>query len=75
MFKRGLLKYVQYIQFYSAKGKMMHKCPKCGNPMESKGELDDSSLVRKTLFYQCPKCKNIELQDRQYSSELRLEYP
>jgi len=38
------------------------KCPKCENEMENKGEFTYDSRLPTTVFYQCPKCKNIEME-------------
>ena len=42
----------------------MPKCPKCETEMEPKGQLANDSRQPDfvTDFYQCPKCKNIEMQ-------------
>ncbi|MCW4028812.1 MAG: hypothetical protein NWE92_04105 [Candidatus Bathyarchaeota archaeon] len=50
----------------------MYKCQYCSSKMESKGEItEDGSIV----FYQCPKCKNVELHAPENATGLRLTYP
>jgi len=52
----------------------MQVCPKCGAPMDPKAEVDLSE-VQSAIFYQCPKCKNVELRALKYNGDLRLAYP
>ncbi len=41
--------------------------------MESKGEISDDGSI---IFYQCPKCKNVEIRARLYvENGLRMTYP
>jgi predicted nucleic-acid-binding Zn-ribbon protein len=41
------------------------KCPKCGTVMELKGEVSVGGGMLQNIarIYQCPKCKNIEIQE------------
>ncbi|MCW4000808.1 MAG: hypothetical protein NWE93_11265 [Candidatus Bathyarchaeota archaeon] len=52
----------------------MYKCKECDIILETRGEATEDGT---SLFYQCPKCKNIELHTKQYShgGGLRLTYP
>jgi Zn finger protein HypA/HybF involved in hydrogenase expression len=50
----------------------MYKCKECGVALDWKGEVSEDGTVG---FYQCPKCKNVELHIKQYANGLRLTYP
>jgi hypothetical protein len=50
----------------------MHKCSQCKTAMEAKGEMSDDGEI---IFYQCPKCKNVEFHSVYCDSQFRLTYP
>jgi len=44
--------------------------------METKGEVtDDSCQDVSTIFYQCPKCKNVEIYAKPIQSRIEDELP
>lgn len=54
------------------KSEKMYKCKECDIVMASKGEISEDGTI---IFYQCPKCKNVELHTKQYSGGISLTYP
>lgn len=63
---KGIInEYVEYVQEKTRKKKAALlkdvRCPECGWIMEIKGTIDNDTDYMLTL-YQCPKCKNVELE-------------
>jgi Zn-finger nucleic acid-binding protein len=50
----------------------MHKCPQCKITMETRGEISDEDDI---VVYQCPKCKNVELNTAYSENQFRMSYP